>query len=182
MTTGDSAVPAVAPAIVSPMARRRTRLAGALLVTACLLVAVGALLPWVSAVSVNHGSGATVRLFTWQAWGASFGAGCGLVFPLFAIALVPLSRAGLRAVRGRPPGLGRWWAVGLALLASVGTVAFEFLLGLAAAYSTFSPYWGRGTSTVVSVEAGFPVSLAGYLLAGLASLLLPPRVRSRAGD
>jgi hypothetical protein len=174
----DTRAPAVAPAITSPMARRRTRLAGALLIAACLLVAVGALLPWVSAVSVNLASGATVRLFTWQAWGAS----CGLVFPLFAIVLVPLSRAGLRAVRGCPPGLGRRWAVGLALLASVGTVVFEFLLGLAAAYSTFSPYWGRFSRTVVSVEAGFPVSLAGYLLAGLASLLLPPRVLSRAGD
>jgi hypothetical protein len=182
MTTtdpGGPVGPAVAPAIVSPPAPRRTRLAGALLIAACPLVAVGALLPWLSAVRVDLTSGASVPLFTVQAWRSS----CGLVFLLFAIALVvPLARAGLRAVRGRPPGLGRRGAVWLALLALVGTMVFEDLLYLAAALSTLGLLgWNHEPASrvvTITAEAGFPVSLAGYLLSGIASLLLPSRARA----
>lgn len=145
---------------------RRTRLAGALLVIACLLAAAGAVLPWLTAVNVELSSGYRSELFTWYAW---------LLLPLFAFPLFHLSRAGLDAIRGVPPKLRRLPALQLSLAGCAGVVIFGVLLGLAAFGDTFNPYWGRGSSTDIVIGSGFYVSLAGYALATIASLLLPAR-------
>ncbi len=149
-----------------------TRLAAALLVIACLLAIAGAVLPWLTTVTVRLNS--TYRLeVTWHVWDT----GCGLLFPLFAFPLFHWSRAGLDAIRGVPLKLRRGRALLLALAGCAGVLLFGFLLGLVAAGANFNPYWGRGSTTYINFGSGFYVSLAGYALATIASLLLPATSR-----
>jgi hypothetical protein len=161
----------VSPERVRPGTPLRTRIAGVLLVLACLLAGTGAALPWLTVVNVHIPSGDTSRLFTWYV-GSTV---CGLLFPLFVIPLFHLARAGLAAIRGLPLRLKRRSAVLLSLAGLAGTAIFVFLLGIATFYATFNPYWGRCCRTDVVIESGFFVSLASYALAAIASLLLPAR-------
>ena len=147
----------------------RTRTAGILLVIACLVAPIGAVLPWLTAVNVSLASGLSTRLFTWHVWSI----GCGVLFPLFVIPLFLLARTGLRAIRGLPLPLKRRSAVLVALAGGAGIVTFGIFMAIASGLATFNPYWGRCCRTDFMIESGFYVSLAGYGLAIVASLLLP---------
>jgi len=167
--------PAATPRHPRSAIPRRARLAGALLVIACLLAVAGAVLPWLTAVRVDLNSGSRTELFTWRAWDTF----CCLPFLLFAFPLFHLSRAGLDAIRGVAPKLGRRPALLLSLAGCAGVVIFVVLLGLADVVAHFPHLdFGRGqyppdfvTDTVIG--SGFYVSLVGYALATIASLLLP---------
>jgi hypothetical protein len=63
----------------------------------------------------------------------------------------------------------------LSLVGLVGTVIFGALMGVVAGYVTFAPYWGRCCRTDFIIEGGFPVSLVSWVLAMIASLLLPAK-------
>lgn len=162
---------APAPAHARSAAARRMRVADTLLLVACLLFVTGAFLPWVTVDSVNHSSGLVTRLLTWHVWSV----GCGVLFPLLAIPQLHLARTGWRAMRGQSLNLGRWSAVRLSLAGFAGTAVFFVLVVITAGFLTFSPYWGRFSQTDILMESGFPVSLASYTLAMIASLLLPAR-------
>jgi hypothetical protein len=81
------------------------------------------------------------------------------------------SRAGLDAIRGVPPKLRRLPALQLSLAGCAGVVIFGVLLVLADFGANFNPY--RRCRTDIVLGSGFYVSLAGYALATIASLLLP---------
>jgi hypothetical protein len=154
-----------------PATAQRTRLAGVLLVIACLLAATGAVLPWLTMINVNLESGVTSQLFTWHVWSTE----CGWLFPLLVIVLFQLLRVGLSAIRGLPLSLERRRAVLLSLVGLVGTVIFGALMGVVAGYVTLAPGWGRCCRTDFIIEGGFPVSLVSWVLAMIASLLLPAK-------
>jgi hypothetical protein len=150
----------------------RTRLAAALLVIACLLAIAGAVLPWLTTVTVRLTPSSRSEV-AWHVWDT----GCGLLFPLFAFPLFHWSRAGLDAIRGAPLKLRRGRALLLALAGGAGVVIFGVLTTFGVFLATFNPYWGRGSSTYVFIGSGFYVSLAAYALATIASLLLPATSR-----
>jgi hypothetical protein len=162
----------VSPERVRPATPLRTRIAGVLLIIACLLAATGAVLPWLTVVQVSIPSGFTLQVFTWHVWSV----GCGVLFLLFGVPLFYLLEAGLSAIRGRPLRLGRWSAVLLSLAGCAGTAIFVGLLESAAGLATVD-FFGRGTCcrTDLVIESGFYVTLASYALALVASLLLPAR-------
>jgi hypothetical protein len=173
---GSTALPqaTVSPERVRPATPLRTRIAGVLLVIACLLAVTGAVLPWLTTVNVSIPSGFRSQPFTWHVWST----GCGVLFLLFVIPLplFYLLRAGLRAIRGLPLSLGRRSAVLLSLAGCAGTVIFVVLLGIEAGFATVT-FLGRSgcCRTDIVIESGFYVSLASYTLAMIASLLLPAR-------
>ena len=161
----------VSPERVRPATPLRTRMAGILLVIACLLAVTGAVLPWLTFTVSTFNCGdisPTSRLFTLYVWSTPW----GVLFPLFVIPLFRLLRAGLRAIRGLPLRLGRRSAVLLSLAGCAGTVSFEVLLFIAAFWATFY-FFCHHTDLVI--ESGFYVTLASYTLAMIASLLLPAR-------
>jgi hypothetical protein len=165
----------VSPDRVRPATPLRTRIAGTLLVIACLLAATGAVLPWLTVVNVSIPSGFPRQVFTWHVWSA----GCGVLFLLFGIPLFYLLEAGLSAIRGRPLRLGRWSAVLLSLASCAGTAIFVGLLENAAGLATVD-YFGLTNCcrNDFVVESGFYVTLTSYTLALIASLLLPARART----
>ena len=95
-------------------------------------------------------------------------------FPLLALPLVALVRIGLSALRGRPLRRTRGAAVQLSLVGMVGTILFAVLMVF---FGTPSWYgWGRGSfRTDIFIAAGLPVSLLSWVLALIASVLLPAK-------
>jgi hypothetical protein len=181
MTTDEPRHPvldAVLPPPAEPPQRPRsalvrTRLAAALLVIACLLAIAGAVLPWLTTVTVRLTPSYRSEV-AWHVWDT----GCGLLFPLFAFPLFHLSRAGLDAIRGVPLKLRRRPALLLALAGCAGVVIFSVLTALGSFVATFA-YWShQSTSTDILFGSGCYVSLAGYALATIASLLLPATSRA----
>jgi hypothetical protein len=159
---------AAAPGVVWVPAPR-TRVAVALVIVACLLVIVGAVLPWLTTVDVNPQLGAVTRRLTWHVWSTNW----VVYFPLLAIPLVALVRTGLVALRGRPFRRTRRTAVQLSLVGLVGTLIFGALTAFDAGMS--GGFFGRGLSTDVLIEGGLPVSLGSWVLALIASVLLPAK-------
>jgi hypothetical protein len=146
----------------------RTRVAVAFLIVACLLVVVGAVLPWLTTVDLNPQLGTVTRWLTWHVWNT----GWVDYFPLLAIPLVALVRTGLVALRGGPFRRTRRAAVQLSLVGLVGALIFGVLTVFETA---LSGGFVRGLSTDVLIEGGLPVSLGSWMLALIASVLLPAK-------
>jgi hypothetical protein len=150
----------------------RSRMAGLLLVIACLLAVGGAALPWVTTVDVNLALGTIVRRLTWHVWDTIW---VVFYFPLLALPLIALGRTGLAALRGRPFRRTRGAAVRLSLVGLVGTVLVGAVTAFDAALSGGFG-WGRTAfHTDVFIEGGLPASLGSWVLALIASVLVPAK-------